>query len=161
MPLTELVAAPWWIWLVGVLAAASIGVAIVLFRRTAAQAETIRRQLVSEVDLTARFDDLFDRSSEIVIVHDRRGRVSAINRSGEEAIGYLRDELRVLDPTWIFGADYLEAINQLIAAGADGQPRAFRSEFVPRTGERVPVDVRASVLVGDGEVVGVTAIARD
>jgi len=161
VPLNELVAAPWWIWLVGVLAAASIGAAIVLIRRTAAQEETIRRQLAREVALKARFDDLFDRSSEIMIVHDRRGRVSTINRSGEEAIGYLRDELRVLDPNWIFGADYLGAIDQLISEGADSQPRAFRSEFVPRKGKRIPVDVRASVLVGDGEVVGVSSIARD
>ena len=161
MPVNEFVAAPWWIWLVGVLAVASIGAAFVLFRRTAAQEETIRRQLAREVALKARFDDLFDRSSEIMIVHDRRGRVSTINRSGEEAIGYLRDELRVLDPNWIFGADYLEAINQMITEGAESQPRAFRSEFVPRKGNRVPVDVRISVLVGDGEVVGVSSIARD
>ena len=161
MPVNEFVAAPWWIWLVGVLAAASIGAALVLFRRTAAQEETIRRQLAREVALKARFDDLFDRSSEIMIVHDRRGRVSTINRSGEEAIGYLRDELRVLDPNWIFGADYLEAINQMITEGAESQPRAFRSEFVPRKGNRVPVDVRVSVLIGDGEVVGVSSIARD
>ena len=161
MPLNELVAAPWWIWLVGVLAVASIGAAFVLFRRTAAQEETIRRQLAREVALKARFDDLFGRSREIMIVHDRRGRVSTINRSGEEAIGYLRDELRVLDPNWIFGADYLEAINQMITEGAESQPRAFRSEFVPRKGNRVPVDVRVSVLVGDGEVVGVSSIARD
>ena len=161
MPVNEFVAAPWWIWLVGVLAVASIGAAFVLFRRTAAQEETIRRQLAREVALKARFDDLFGRSREIMIVHDRRGRVSTINRSGEEAIGYLRDELRVLDPNWIFGADYLEAINQMITEGAESQPRAFRSEFVPRKGNRVPVDVRVSVLVGDGEVVGVSSIARD
>ena len=161
MPLNELVAAPWWIWLVGVLAAASIGAAIVLFRRTVAQEETVRRQLAREAALKARLDDLFERSSEIMIVHDRRGRVSTINRSGEEAIGYLREELRVLDPNWIFGTDYLGTINQLISEGTDSPPRTFRSEFVPRKGTRVSVDVRASVLVGDGEVVGVSAIARD
>ena len=161
MLLNEFVAAPWWIWLVSALAAASIAAAVILFRRNAAQEETIRRQLAREVALKARFDDLFDRSSEILIVHDRRGRVSTINRTGEEAIGYLRDELRVLDPNWIFGADYLDAINQLIDGGPDSQPRSFRSEFAPRKGTRVPVDVRASVLVGDGEVVGVTSIARD
>ncbi len=161
MPLNELVAAPWWIWLVGVLAAASIGAAIVLFRRTVAQEETVRRQLAREAALKARLDDLFERSSEIMIVHDRRGRVSTINRSGEEAIGYLREELRVLDPNWIFGTDYLGTINRLISEGTDSPPRTFRSEFVPRKGTRVSVDVRASVLVGDGEVVGVSAIARD
>jgi two-component system cell cycle sensor histidine kinase/response regulator CckA len=144
-----------------VLAVASIALAIVLIRRSRSQEETIRRQLAREVALKARFDDLFDRSSEIMIVHDRRGRVSTINRAGEEATGYLREELRMLDPNWIFGADYLDAIGQMLKEGADSAPRAFRSEFVPRKGSRVPVNVQARVLVGDGEVVGVTSIARD
>jgi PAS domain S-box-containing protein len=87
--------------------------------------------------------------------------LSTINRSGEQATGYLREELRMLDPNWIFGADYLDAINEMIKEGADSMPRTFRSEFAPRKGARVPVDVHTRVLIGDGEVVGVTSIARD
>ncbi|MEO7134290.1 MAG: ATP-binding protein [Vicinamibacterales bacterium] len=117
--------------------------------------------MASEAALKARFDDLFDRSSEIMIVHDRRGRLSTINRSGEQATGYLREELRMLEPSWIFGADYLAAITEMINEGADSAPRTFRSEIVPRKGARVPVDVQARVLIGDGQVVGVTSIARD
>jgi two-component system cell cycle sensor histidine kinase/response regulator CckA len=161
VPLTDLVSAPWWIWLSAAVAVASLGLAAVLYRRSAAQEETIRRQVARETALKARFDDLFDRSSEIMIIHDRRGRVSTINRSGEELTGYLREELRMLDPNWIFGADYLDAINQMIEEGADSSPRTFKSEFVPRKGSPLPVDVHARVLVGDGHVVGVTAIARD
>jgi len=158
---TEIFGAPWWIWLVAALAAVAIGAAAVLYERGRAQEETIRRQLAREVALKARFDDLFDRSSELMIVHDRRGRVSTINRSGEQVTGYLRDELRMLDPSWIFGTDYLDAILQIINEGPDSAPRSFRAEFVPRKGSPVPVDVHARVLVGDGQVVGVTAIARD
>ena len=161
MSFTEILDAPWWIWLVAALAAMAIGVAAMLYQRGRAQEETIRRQMASEVALKARFDDLFDRSSELMIVHDRRGRVSTINRSGEQATGYLREELRMLDPGWIFGTDYLDAIMQIISEGPDSAPRSFRGEFVPRKGSPVPVDVHARVLVGDGQVVGVTAIARD
>ena len=132
-----------------------------LYRRGRSQEETIRRQLAREVALKARFDDLFDRSSEIMIVHDRRGRVSTINRSGEQVTGYLRDELRMLDPGWILGTGYVDAITQMIGEGVDSAPRTFRSEFLPRKGNPVPVDVHARVLVGDGEVVGVTSIGRD
>jgi len=153
--------APWWVWPVIAVAAVLAGACLWLLRRGRAREETIRRQLAREVALKARFDDLFDRSSEIMIVHDRRGRVSTINRSGEQATGYLREELRMLDPNWIFGPDYLDAVSQMIAEGADSVPRSFRSEFVPRKGAKVPVDVQSRVLVGDGEVVGVTSIARD
>jgi two-component system, cell cycle sensor histidine kinase and response regulator CckA len=159
--LTELVSAPWWIWLVAALAVIAIGAAAVLYRHGHAQEATIRRQLARETALKARFDDLFDRSSELMIVHDRRGRVSTINRSGEQVTGYLREELRMFDPNWIFGTDYLDAIMQMIDEGPDSAPRTFRSQFVPRKGNPVPVDVHARVLVGDGQVVGVTSIARD
>src|SRR5689334_5356738 len=130
----RLFAAPWWIWLVAALAIAASGVAAVLYRRVRSREETIRRQLAREVALKARFDDLFDRSSELMIVHDRRGRVSTINRSGEQVTGYLRDELRMLDPSWIFGAEYLDAIMAMLGEGADSAPRTFRAEFVPRKG---------------------------
>ena len=161
MSLTELVSAPWWIWLVAALAVAAISAAVVYFQRSLAQEETIRRQLAREVALKARLDDLFDRSSEIIVVHDRRGRVSTINRAGEQLTGYLRDELMMLEPNWIFGANYVEAVAQMIAEGVESAPREFRSEFVPRKGGAIPVNVQARVLVGDGEVVGVTSIARD
>ena len=159
--LNELVNAPLWTWLLAALAAASSGLAVALVRRSRSQQETIRRQQAREGALKARLDDLFDRSSEIIIVHDRRGRVSKINRSGETITGYLAEELRMLEPNWIFSPDYLEAVNQMIAEGAGSAPRSFRSELIPRKGSRVAVDVHARVLVGDGEVVGLTAIARD
>jgi two-component system cell cycle sensor histidine kinase/response regulator CckA len=159
--LTELFNAPWWTWPVAALAAMATAVSIVLYRRSLTQEETIRRQLAREVAQKARFDDLFDRSSEIMIVHDRRGRVSTINRSGEQVTGYLREELRMLDPGWIFGTGYVEAVMQMIAEGPDSAPRTLRSELLPRKGNPVPVDVHVRVLVGDGEVVGVTSIGRD
>lgn len=161
MPLNELASTPWWIWLAAVLAVVSAGAAGFFYRRSLSLEATVRRQLARETSLKARFDDLFDRSSEIMIVHDRRGRLSTINRSGEELTGYLREELRMLDPNWIFGEDYLGAINEMIGEGPESTPRSFRSEFVTRKGSRVPVEVHARVLVGDGQVVGVTAIARD
>lgn len=159
MPLSSRV--PWWAWFSIALAAGAAGAAGFVYRAGRAKERTIRRQLARESALKARFDDLFERSSEIMIVHDRRGRISTLNRAGEQATGYSREELRMLDPNWLFGADYLDAITRMIAEGTESTPRAFRSELVPRRGARVPVDVHARVLVGDGQVVGVTAIARD
>jgi len=152
---------PWWAWLSLALAVAAAAAAGFAIRTGRLKEETIRRQLARESALKARFDDMFERSSEIMIVHDRRGRVSTLNRAGEQATGYSREELRMLDPNWIFGSDYLDAISRMLEDGVDSAPRAFRSELVPRKGSRIPIDVHARVLVGDGRVVGVTAIARD
>ncbi len=153
--------APWWAWLGLVAAVAALGGAGWTYRRGLAKEETIRRQLARESSLKARLDDLFERTSEIMVVHDRRGRVSTINRAGEHAIGYSREELRVLDPRWIFGTDYLDTITRMIDEGSDGGARTFKSELVARKGVRIPIDVHSRVLIGDGQVVGVSSIARD
>src|SRR5258708_34672808 len=79
------------------------------YRRNVSLESTVRRQMARETSLKARFDDIFERSSEILIVHDRRGRISTLNRAGEHATGYSREEIRVLDPSWIFNTDYLDA----------------------------------------------------
>src|SRR5687767_10009333 len=130
-------------------------------RALARREETIRRQLAREASLKARFDDVFERSSDIMVVHDRRGRLSTINRAGEQALGYSREEVRMLDPNWIFGNDYLDAINQMIVDGAASQPQSFRSELSRRRGHRVSVELHARALIGDGQVVGVMTIAKD
>jgi PAS domain S-box-containing protein len=153
--------APWWAWISILAAAAAAGGAGWIYRRSQGQEATIRRQLAREASLKARLDDLFERTSEILVVHDRRGRVSTINRAGEQATGYPREELRVLDPRWIFGADYLDTITRLIEQGLDGTARTFKSELVARKGRHIPIEVHSRVLIGDGEVVGVTSICRD
>jgi PAS domain S-box-containing protein len=154
-------AAPLWSWVAVALAVIFAGVAAYSYRSVRRREETIRRQLARESALKARFDDVFDRSTDVIIVHDRRGRVSTINRAGQHVTGYSREDVRGLDPNWIFSNDYLDTINRMLAEGAEALPQAFRSELSPRRGNRVPVDVHARVLVGDGQVVGVMAIARD
>ena len=148
-------------WLaLAALAAALAGIAFLL-RRLRAREDTIRRQLAREDSLKARLDDLFERSSEILIVHDRKGRISTLNRAGERATGYTREELRVLDPNWIVDPAYLAAMQRLIDEGPGGEAHTFRAELQPRQGGKIPVDVHARVLAGGGVVVGVTAILRD
>ena len=152
---------PFWIWPILAVVLAAIGVAVYAMWALRKREETIRRQLAREASLKARFDDVFERSSDIMVVHDRRGRLSTINRAGEHLLGYAREELRTLDPGWIFGNDYLDALNQMLTGGADSPPHSFRSELTERRGRRVPVDVHSRVLVGDGQVVGVMTIAKD
>ena len=150
-----------WIWTVVAVAVAAAGAAIYFYRALRQREATIRRQLAREASLKARFDDVFERSSDIMVVHDRRGRISTINRAGEHATGYSRDEARSLDANWIFAGDYLDTIHQMLGEGVESAPRVFSCALSRRRGNRVPVEVHARVLVADGQVVGVMAIARD
>src|SRR5688500_8404252 len=157
----DIVSLPFWIWPILLVALAAAGVAVYAMRALRKREETIRRQLAREASLKARFDDVFERASDIIVVHDRRGRLSTINRACEQLLGYSREEARSLEPNWIFGNDYLDAINKMIAGGAESQALSFRTELSRRRGQRVPVEAHARVLIGDGQVVGVMAIAKD
>ena len=157
----DIVSLPFWIWPVLVVALAAVGLGLYAMREIRKREETIRRQLAREASLKARFDDVFERASDIIVVHDRRGRLSTINRACEQLLGYSREEARTLESNWIFGNDYIDTINAMIAGGAESQPESFRSELSRRRGHRVPVEAHARVLVGDGQVVGVMTIAKD
>jgi two-component system cell cycle sensor histidine kinase/response regulator CckA len=155
------VSSPLWIWPILAVVLAAVGLAVYALRALGRREETIRRQLAREASLKARFDDVFERSSDIMVVHDRRGRVSTINRAGEQTLGYSREEVRMLEPSWIFSNDYIDTIHQMIAGGAESHPQSLRSELSRRRGVRVPVEAHARVLIGDGQVVGVLTIAKD
>ena len=150
-----------WIWPILAVTLAAIGLALYALRALRKRDDTIRRQLAHEASLKARFDEVFERSSDIIVVHDRRGRLSTLNQTGEQVLGYSRDEVRILEPNWIFGTDYIDTIAQMIAGGADTPPQSFRSELSRRRGHRVPVEAHARLLVADGQVVGVMTIAKD
>jgi PAS domain S-box-containing protein len=155
------VVSTFWVWAVVAVGAAAAGLAAYAFRALRKSEETIRRQLARETSLKARFDDLFERASDIVVVHDRRGRISTINRAGEHATGYSREEARSLDASWIFAGDYLDAVQQMLAEGTGSAPRTLISALSRRRGDRVPVEMHARVLAADGQVVGVMTIAKD
>jgi PAS domain S-box-containing protein len=150
-------------WAVVALVAAILGAALTLVFAVRARDLTRRlaRAAAREAALKARHDHVFEHTSDIVALHDRKARIAALNRAGERIIGYTRDELRVLDPTWIFTDDYLDVIHEMLHDGADAAPRAFHAQLMARQGGRLPVDVQARVLLQDGEFTGIAVIAQD
>jgi len=133
----------------------------VVYRRFQAKDRTIQRQAARGRALKAQFDDLFDRTADIVVVHDRRGRISTMNRTAEQLSGYPRQEARAIDANWLFNERYIETIRRMLEEGPDAPARTVRAEIVTRRSARIPVEAFANVLVDDGQVVGVTVIARN
>ncbi len=143
------------------LALAAAASAAMLYRRVKAQQRIIRRQIARETSLKAQFDDVFERASDVIVMHDRRGRVSTMNRTGEQLSGYPREEVRTIDPGWLFSDHYLAVVQQMLGEGAEAMPRTIRAELVTRRSARVPIEAHAKVLVGDGQAIGVSVIARN
>jgi len=149
------------VWLAVAAALCALGALGVFYRRTMAQERTIRRQMARESSIKARLDDVFERSGDIIVIHDRRGRVATMNRTCEQASGYPREEARMVDPAWFFSQSYLSAIERMLAEGAGAMSRTIRAELITKKGARIPIEGQARLLIADGQVSGVTVIARN
>jgi two-component system cell cycle sensor histidine kinase/response regulator CckA len=149
------------LWLAIAVSISALAACGVFYRRLLAQERTITRQIAREAALKARLDDVFDRTGDIIVVHDRRGRIATMNRTSEQTSGYAREEARTVDPGWIFSQTYLTAIERMLAEGADALPRTIRAELITKTSARIPIEAHARVLVADGQLTGVSVIAKN
>ena len=149
------------LWLTVAVAISALAACGVIYRRVLAQERTINRQIAREASLKARLDDIFDRTGDIIVVHDRRGRIATMNRTCEQASGYPREEARAVDPGWIFSQTYLTAVERMLAEGPEALPRTIRAELITKKSARIPIEGQARVLVADGQVSGVTVIAKN
>ncbi len=152
---------PWWAVAAAIVAGASLAGWLLARRQVGVLTRNIARARQREASWKLRFDDIFERSPDIVVAHEPGGRIATLNRAGERVTGYARDELRILDPEWVFSVEYLEGIRGVIEDGPEGAPRTFRAAILPRRGGRVAIEVEARVVSDEGELVGVTAIGRD
>ncbi len=72
------------------------GALVAVYRHLQAKERTLRHHADRERALEAQFDDLFERTADIVVVHDRHGRISTMDRTAEQLSGYPRQEARTI-----------------------------------------------------------------
>ena len=83
-------------------------------RNVRQQTETIRRR---EAALAEYYRELFENAHDIIFTHDQEGKLTSLNKAGEEILGYTREE----------AADF--SFDQLIAAGQQGSFRALLQQL--------------------------------
>ena len=85
---------PWWnlqklLWaigLLGVVVLAAFTWVVVLRRRVQKQTGIIRQKLQTEAALKERYEDLFENANDMVFTHDLNGRITSINKTGEQLL---------------------------------------------------------------------------
>ena len=65
----------------------------ILRRRVSKQTAIIFRQLQTEAALKERYENLFENASDMVFTHDREGRITSINKTGEQLLRRNRDKI--------------------------------------------------------------------
>ncbi len=110
---------------------------------------------------------LFEHCPAMVCTLDLEGRITAINRAGERLTGYAAaDAVGRLAVELIAPEHRDEAARQFearvrSAAESDLERPPDLTSLLTRDGRRVPVEVTSSVLVRDGEVIGVLGLVAD
>jgi PAS domain S-box-containing protein len=161
---------PWWnlqklLWAVGVLGVIVLGAfawVAVLRRRVQKQTGIIREKLQTEAALKERYEDLFENANDIIFTHDLKGRITSINKTGEQVLQRSRQEIlksRLLE----YVAEEQRAtaeqwINQVVK-GAEIPP--VELDFIGRNGQRVRLEIGARMIEQAGKEAEVESIARD
>jgi PAS domain S-box-containing protein len=130
---------------------------------------TEERWMADELRSTKEFlERLIDSSVDAIIAADMNGKIILFNKGAEAIAGYSRVEaLKVLDVRQLYPAGKAaEVMARLRRSDVDGKGRLSltRQEILHKNGERVPVNMTASIIYeGEREVatVGIFTDLRD
>ena len=161
---------PWWnfkkmMWAMGILglvvcsALAWVGI---LRRRVQKQTAIIRQRLQAEAALKERYENLLENASDVVFTHDLAGRITSINKAGEQLLRRHRGEILGHKLVRFVAVEQREAVTHWLAQAAEGQDLpAAEWDFLNADGQRVRLEISAGLLRQAGREPEVESVARD
>jgi PAS domain S-box-containing protein len=102
---------------------------------------------VSEV----RYRTLYDNSSDGISIIGLDGRFSSANKQVCDLLGYTEEELKIIRPEDIYVKGSRGAIKALFKKTFETGSADLEAEQVTRSGDRIPVEIRAQLIVVDNE----------
>ncbi len=110
----------------------------------------------------SRYRELFESANDMVFTMDVEGTLTSINSTGEQLLGYTREEL--LGTTFlrlIAPEEHPAALRRMAAKAAGGGPTIYESALIAKDGRRIQIEVSTKSLHRDGKPAEVLAVARD
>jgi PAS domain S-box-containing protein len=137
------------------------GVAILTMRDV-----TRQRQMADELRRTKEYlERLIDSSVDAIIAADMRGNVTLFNSAAEEVTGYRSAEvIGKLHVTKLYPDGVAREVMQRLRSrehGGPGRLATSRFEIVSKSGERIPVNMTASIIVDGPNEVGTVGLFTD
>jgi PAS domain S-box-containing protein len=118
---------------------------------------TARKQMEAEVALRA---ELLDAATDLVIVHDLKGKIVYVNQAACRAHGYEREQLQHMTLRQLIAPEQRESALPHLDMLAAGHDVAFQTVHCRRDGSRLPIEVHARVVESAGGKI-VISIVRD
>jgi len=133
-----------------------------LRRQVRTQTRLIRQKLQDEAALEERYRNLFENANDIVYTHDREGRLTSINQTGERLLQTSRQEILTRNLLDFVVPDQQTAARQWLESIVKGAGAPTSEwDFVATSGQRVKLEISTRVIEQDGRFVEVEGIARD
>jgi PAS domain S-box-containing protein len=161
---------PWWnfekmVWAVGILgvvvcsALAWVGI---LRRRVQKQTAIIRQRLQAEATLKERYENLLENASDVVFTHDLAGRITSMNKAGEQLLRCNRGEILGKKLGEFVAEEQREAVAQWLAQASGGPALpSVEWDFLNADGQRIRLEISACLLRPTGREPEVESVARD
>jgi PAS domain S-box-containing protein len=109
-----------------------------------------------------RYRDLFENAQDIVFSMDLSGAFRAINRAGEQATGYTRQQLLEMNMSALVVPGELEHVRQVIREKLAGKPPLPHMITIQtRDGRQLSLEVSSRLIFERGRPVGLQGIGRD
>jgi PAS domain S-box-containing protein len=110
-----------------------------------------------------RYKALFDRSLDLIYLHDFNGKFLDANNTTLNLLGYSIDEIKQLNINDIFIPEYIDPINEIIdnVRNKISQKKPFECRLKTKWGEIIFVEVLVSLIYKNEESIAVQVLARD
>jgi PAS domain S-box-containing protein len=117
-------------------------------RNVRKQTETIR---VREEALAEHYRELFENAHDIIFTHDQDGKLTSLNKAGEEILGYTREEASKISFDNLIAPGQQASFRALLQQLKDGLPGAHcEVEMRAKDGRRVVLRVNLRMQQGSG-----------
>jgi PAS domain S-box-containing protein len=165
-----LATSPWWTSRQAFMVAGGMMLAIaaalawvaLLRRQVRNQTALVRQKLLDEAALEERFRDLFENANDMLYTHDREGRITSINKTGERLLQRPRKDILARNIVDLVAEEQQAAARQWLENVLRGTPvPATEWDFVAASGQRVKLEISARLIEQGGRLVEVEGIARD
>lgn len=109
-----------------------------------------------------RYRELFENANDIVYTLDLEGRLTSINRAGEQISGYERSELLHMDLDELLTPPAMQASRQMLERKLGAEERTnYEVEMRTKSGKVVTLEISSSLVQKAGQPNGIQGIARD
>ncbi len=107
-----------------------------------------------------KFRNLFDHSSDAIMIHDLKGRFLEVNDVACERLGYSRDELMGMSPMNIDAPEFAGKARDRIKTIKQEGRLVFESAHLRRDGSVIPVEINSRIIRYEGKD-AILSVARD